>query len=153
MQASTSPHQLSRHRVAKTNPLYRLLKKVGLKPEDDICDTELAVFSFPTQCSTESCTHATAQQQAELVQLYHKHFCEHNISSNIQLTEEEWLPMANWVQANLTNIGHLKLTAKNDTVYQQAPVQAISADTYTEYTKKLQVALDFSTLSKFEWEK
>ena len=76
-------------------------------------------------------------------------FTEHNPSVTIYIGENEWLEVANWVYKNWDIIGGLSFLPRTDHIYQLAPYEEISAETYDQLSKRI-ADIDFSKLVLYE---
>jgi hypothetical protein len=139
-----------------TDPLYKLLKEanvpmkceVGQSP--DMCNTW--VIEFPCQAPKETLKQKlNAQQQLEFWRMYYQFWCEHNPSVTIYVEENEWLETAAWVYKHFDEISGLTFLPASDHIYQLAPFEDITKETYDEMVQSFP-KIDFNKLSEYEKE-
>ena len=110
------------------------------------------VVSFPIEAPKSSVlkNDMTAIEQLEYYKKVQKNWCEHNASCTIQVTDNEWLEVGNWVYRNWKYITGVSFIPE-DPDYEQMPEEPITEEEY----KKLKAALpviDYSRLAEFEAE-
>lgn len=134
-------------RLDTKDPLCAFLQASGVRnePEQFHPDSQ-AVFYFPTKAPEGSVTsdQLSAKEHFELYLTYRKYWCEHNPSTTIYYSDDEFLELGNLVWNNFDDIGGISFLPRSDHVYQQAPYIPISMD---EYEKAAAV------FPKIDWEK
>lgn len=134
-------------RLDTKDPLCAFLQASGVRnePEQFHPDSQ-AVFYFPTKAPEGSVTsdQLSAKEHFELYLTYRKYWCEHNPSTTIYYSDDEFLELGNLVWNNFDDIGGISFLPRSDHVYQQAPYIPISMD---EYEKAAAI------FPKIDWEK
>jgi ribonucleoside-diphosphate reductase alpha chain len=69
----------------------------------------------------------------------------------IQVADDEWVKVGNWVYENWDLVGGLSFLPKADHVYKLAPYEEISKERYEELAKNFPV-IDFSKIVLYEYE-
>jgi ribonucleoside-diphosphate reductase alpha chain len=90
-------------RADNKDPLTDFLKDVGIPHEPDVMKPEATtVFSFPQKAPEGAITRndLPALEHLEIWKAYKTHWTEHNPSVTINVREEEWIEVANWVYEN-----------------------------------------------------
>ena len=80
-----------------------------------------------------------------------ENFTEHNPSTTISVSEDEWLRVANWVYEHWEIVGGLSFLPRTENVYRLAPYEAITEERYHELMKNFPT-FDFSKLVLYEME-
>lgn len=140
-------------RENKTNPLAQFLVDSGVPHEDELNNPAGEyVFSFPVKSPNKSINreHISAIQQLELWKIYQKYWCEHNPSITVNIREDEWLEVGNWVFTNFDEIGGISFLPYSDHTYRQAPFQEIDKDQYHKLVKEMPQKIDWDKLSEYE---
>lgn len=139
-------------RAANNDPLTQFLKDAGVPNEPDFANPEKStVFSFPIDAGDDALTrnHISAVQHLEIWRTYKNHWTEHNPSVTIQVREEEWFEVADWVYKNFDDIAGVSFLPHSDHVYKQAPYQDVEDETYYKLVEEMP-ELDWSLLSYYE---
>ena len=147
-----APYYIRRVRLAKSDPLYRLMKDQGVPCEDCVMNpASTAVFSFPMAAPTDSITNKDLDAQTHLIlwRVYADYYCEHKPSVTINYTDDEFLTLGSLVYQQFDCISGVSFLPKSDHTYQQAPFEEITQE---EYEKFPQVSVDFTQLSNYEQE-
>ena len=93
----------------------------------------------------------TAIEQLEYWKMVKENYTEHNPSTTISVSADEWLRVGNWVYENWDMIGGLSFLPRSNHVYRLAPYEEITEDQYNELAKKFP-QIDFSKLVLYEAE-
>jgi ribonucleoside-triphosphate reductase len=148
-----SMHYVRTVRGDKKDPLTRMMIDAGFPNEDEILHpAQTTVFSFPMK-SPENCvtrTKITALDQLALWHDYQQFFCEHKPSVTINVKEDEWMAVGDWVYQNFESISGLSFLPFNDHVYQQAPFQDCDEAIYNSLVEKMPKNVDWSKLQSYE---
>lgn len=147
-----SPFYLRTVRMAKTDPVSKVLIDSGVYFEDDVTNPNTGyVFTFPIKSSaTVFRNDVSAIDQLELYKTYHDNYTEHNPSITIYVRENEWLDVAAWVYKNFDSIGGVSFLPHTDHIYKQAPYQEITEEEYNEWLVKTPQAIKWDLLSTYE---
>jgi len=152
-----APFYIRRVRVESHNPLFRMLKDMGVPYHSEVGQDPQAattfVLEFPVRAPKGSpCRDdLTAMDQLEYWKIVKENYTEHNPSTTISVGEGEWLKVANWVYENWEIVGGLSFLPRTDHVYQLAPYEAISEERYNELVRTFP-AIDFAKLVLYEQE-
>ena len=109
------------------------------------------MFYFPTKAPEGAITRneLTALEHLEFWKIYKMHWTEHNPSITVNVREEEWAEVAEWVWANWEIVGGISFLPHSDHTYQQAPYTDCDDETYAKHKAELPV-IDWSILSYYE---
>ncbi len=142
-------------RVAKTDPLGKMMMDIGFYGEDDLVNTAGGyVFYFP-QKSPKTATlrkNETALSQLQLWLNYKKFWCEHNPSATIYVKEHEWLEVGAWVYEHFDEACGLAFLPSSDHIYKQAPYQDLTKEEYESWLEKMPKNVDWNKLVEYEKE-
>ena len=150
-----SKYYIRRYRIAARDPLFNMLKDLGIKahPENGQTkkDASTWVLEFPVK-SPEGCV--TRADVSALDQLKHykdlqHNWCEHNASMTVYVREDEWFEVGNWVYKNWDIINGVSFLPYSGGKYQLAPYEEIDHRTY-ERLIKAQPVIDYKQLSQYE---
>lgn len=154
-----SPFYIRRIRINKDDPLYLFLR--DRHPElvaDEIIGTG-AVIEIPQRCpegailKTESPT-----DLLDRVRHVYKNWVlpghqsghnTHNVSVTVYVREYEWGAVRNWLWENRDSYTGMTVFPHNGGIYEQAPFEACSEDTYHEMMSHLR-EVDLSQLKETE---
>lgn len=140
-------------RAANTDPLTQFMKDIGIPNEPDFANPERStVFSFPINAGEDAITRneVSAIEHLKLWHTYKLHWTEHNPSVTIQVAEDEWFEVADWVYKNFDTVGGLSFLPKSEHVYKQAPYQDKTDEEFEELLSKVPESIDWSMLSNYE---
>lgn len=138
------------------DPLTDFLKSAGVPNEPDVMKPDnTTVFYFPQEAPDGAVVRddLTALEHLEVWKAYKEHWTEHNPSVTINVREDEWIEVANWVYSNWDSVGGLSFLPYGDSdhTYKQAPYQAVPDHVFKEYEDAMPV-IDWSFLPFFETE-
>ena len=68
--------------------------------------------------------------------VFNRHWCEHNTSVTIYVREHEWMEVGAWVYKHFDEVCGMSFLPYSDSIYQQAPLQPISAEEYLKAIEK-----------------
>ena len=152
-----SQYYIRRYRIAARDPLFTMLKEVGIpcNPENGQTEEDAStwVLEFPVK-SPEGCI--TRKDVSALDQLSHyknlqHNWCEHNASMTVYVRDDEWFEVGNWVYQNWDIINGVSFLPYDGGKYKLAPYEEIDVHSYERLIKKLPV-IDYSKLSNYETE-
>jgi ribonucleoside-triphosphate reductase len=131
------------------------LKDQGVPHEPDVMAPDsTTVFSFPVRAPEGAVTRKdiSAIEHLEIWKAYKTHWTEHNPSVTINVKEDEWIEVANWVYANWEYVGGISFLPYDTGTYKQAPYQDADETTYNQFYHDTPKAIDWSWLSDYEFE-
>lgn len=142
-------------RADNKDPMTRFMKDIGIPHEPDVMAPDTTtVFTFPIAAPSDAVTRKglTAVEHLEIWKVYKKHWTEHNPSVTINVKEEEWIEVANWVYENWEYVGGISFLPYDSGTYRQAPYQDITESDYRQWDAEMPKAIDWSWLSDYEKE-
>lgn len=137
------------------DPMTAFLKDVGVPNEPDVMAPEnTTVFYFPQSAPDGSVTRdeLSAVDHLEIWKVYKTHWTEHNPSVTINVQEDEWIEVANWVYDNFEFIGGISFLPYDNGSYKQAPYQEVSAEEFAGWVDRSPREINWSYLSDYELE-
>jgi ribonucleoside-triphosphate reductase len=140
-------------RMAKMDPMSKLMMQLGFPYEDDItAPTTTLVFSFPQKSPDRAVTSLslTPIDHMELWKTYHDHYCEHKPSVTVSIHEDEWLEVGDWVYKNYDRISGISFLPETTHIYKQAPYQACTKDEFDTLSASMPTHVDWLALREFE---
>ena|SRR3990167_4411157 len=148
-------YYIRRVRISSYDPLFKLLKDVGIKyyPEvgqkEDTANTFVLEFYIksPSNCITRK--DISAMQQLNHWKKVKLNFTEHTVSSTIYVGDNEWLEVGRWLHKNWDIIGGLSFLPRDNGIYELTPYQEISKKEYDRAIKKFP-KIDFSKILDYE---
>ena len=149
-----SEHYIRRVRSDKKDPLAEYMSAAGFPVEQDVMNPSTLVFSFPIKAPEQSIkvNDVDALQQLRLWKKYQDHWCEHKPSVTVYYTDDEFFEVCQWLWSNLDMVSGISLLPYSDHVYQQAPYEKISEETYDELVKAMPDEFNWADLQNFEQE-
>jgi ribonucleoside-diphosphate reductase alpha chain len=142
-------------RADNKDPMTMFLKDIGVPNEPDVmAPNGTTVFSFPIKAPEGAVTRKdlSALEHLEIWKAYKTHWTEHNPSVTINVKEDEWIEVANWVYANWEFVGGISFLPYDTGTYKQAPYQDADETTYKQFYHDTPKAIDWSYLSDYEFE-
>jgi ribonucleoside-diphosphate reductase alpha chain len=142
-------------RADNKDPMTQFMKDMGIPHEPDINKPgTTTVFSFPIAAPPGAITRddLSAIDHLEIWKVYKQHWTEHNPSITVNVRDEEWIEVADWVYKNWDIVSGISFLPFDDHVYPQAPYQAIDKDKYDALVAKMPSHIDWSLLSVYETE-
>ena len=152
-----SQYYIRRYRIAARDPLFTMMKEVGIpcNPENGQTEEDAStwVLEFPVK-SPEGCI--TRKDVTALDQLSHyknlqHNWCEHNASMTVYVRDDEWFEVGNWVYKNWDIINGVSFLPYDGGHYKLAPYEEIDVHTYERLIKDLP-RIVYSELAKYEYE-
>lgn len=142
-------------RADNKDPLTAFMKDVGIPHEPDVMKPDhTTVFSFPQAAPQGAVTRkdVTAIEHLEIWKAYKTHWTEHNPSVTINVREDEWIEVANWVYDNWEFVGGISFLPYSEHTYKQAPYQDCTEADYFLAKAQMPESIDWSMLSAYEFE-
>lgn len=145
---------IRRVRISKTDPISRFMIDAGLEAETDEYNEKSWVFSFPFAAPEGAITRndRTAIQQLENWLVWKEHWTEHNPSVTINVKENEWEEVGDWVYEHFDQITGLSFLPYSEHVYKQAPFETITKEKYEELAASIPEKMDWEFLPVYETE-
>lgn len=111
------------------------------------------VFYFPTKAPDGALTseRLTAADHFQLYLVYRRAWCEHNPSTTIYYSDDEFMGLGNLVWNHWDDIGGISFLPRSDHVYQQAPYIPITKEEYEQAIAAFPV-IDWEKFYQFEKE-
>jgi len=150
-------YYIRRVRVESHNPLFHMMKDLGVPyhPEVGQVEGEASnyVIDFPIKAPEGAVTRRSlsAMDLMEHWKILKTNYTEHNPSTTISVSNDEWLKVGNWVYENWDLVGGLSFLPKDDHIYQLAPYEEITREKYEELVAKFPT-IDFSNITAYEYE-
>lgn len=148
-----SEYYIRRVRCDKKDPLAQLMISEGFPCEDDATKPENQwVFSFPMKAPLGAVTgdNLSALEHLDVWRVYKEHWCHHNPSITVHVSEDEWMEVGAWVYKNFDIIGGVTFLPKSGHTYKQMPFEAITKEDYENLLKQMPKSIDWSNLRNFE---
>jgi ribonucleoside-triphosphate reductase len=142
-------------RADNKDPLTEFMKDSGIPHEPDVMKPDhTTVFSFPQKAPEGALTRkdVSAIDHLNIWKIYKQHWTEHNPSVTINVREEEWIEVANWVYQNWEDVGGISFLPYTEHTYKQAPYQDCTEADYFLAKAKIPEQIDWSLLSAYEHE-
>ena len=146
-----SEYYIRRVRNDKKDPLSQLMIDSGIPY---IEEGEKYVFEFFIKSPEHSVCNSSmsASDQLNVWKVYRNEFCDGNPSQTIYYTDNEYFTVADWVWNNWNDIGGLSFFPKDDHVYENAPLEAISKEKYDECLQSFPNSIQWDRLPDYEQE-
>lgn len=141
-------------RADNKDPMTEFLKAIGVPNAPDVmAPNTTTVFSFPIKAPDGALTRndMTAIQQLDKWKIYKEHWTEHNPSITINVKDDEWEEVGNWVYENWDVVGGLSFLPYDGGSYVQAPYETITEEQYHEKVSQMP-EIDWSFLEFYEFE-
>jgi ribonucleoside-diphosphate reductase alpha chain len=142
-------------RADNKDPMTMFMKDVGVPHEPDIMAPDsTTVFSFPIKSPDDAVTREdiSAIDHLNIWKVYKQHWTEHNPSVTINVKEDEWIEVANWVYENWEFVGGISFLPYDTGTYKQAPYQDCTVEEYDKANAIMPQVIDWSWLSDYEHE-
>lgn len=142
-------------RADNKDPLTEFMKDAGIPHEPDVMKPDhTTVFSFPQKAPEGAVTRhdLTAIEHLEVWKAYKTHWTEHNPSVTINVRENEWIEVANWVYDNWEFVGGISFLPFSEHTYKQAPYQDCTEADYYLAKANMPEKIDWQLLSTYEFE-
>ena len=142
-------------RADNKDPLTEFMKDAGIPNEPDVMKPDhTTVFSFPQKAPEGAVTRkdVSAIEHLNVWRVYKKFWTEHNPSVTINVREDEWIEVANWVYENWADVGGISFLPYSEHTYKQAPYQDCTEADYYLAKAEMPEVIDWSLLSLYEKE-
>ena len=150
-----SPYYVRTVRGDAKDPLTQFLKDQGVPWEPDVTSpTNTVVFSFPQRSPTGAVCRQdlTAIEHLEIWRNVQEFWCEHKPSITVNVREDEWIGVGNWVWSNFDILSGVAFLPYSEHTYRQAPYQEISELEYNEWLKRMPKTIDWTKFQEYEQE-
>ena len=150
-----SPFYIRRVRISSTDALFKMLRDQGVPFHPEVGQTPDSattyVLDFPVRAPRSSVfrNDLSALEQLEYWKMFKEHYTDHNPSTTISVSDEEWLDVGHWIYKNWDIVGGLSFLPREDHVYQLAPYEEIDEKRYNELAKRWE-HIDFSKIVTYE---
>ncbi|MCR4276321.1 MAG: ATP cone domain-containing protein [Candidatus Parcubacteria bacterium] len=153
-----APYYIRRVRISATDSLFKLMRDQGVPyyPEvgQSLEEANTYVLEFPVKAPDHSKEarfkdDLSALEQLEYWKRVKLNFTEHNPSATISVSENEWIPVVDWVQKNWDIIGGLSFLPRANHVYRLAPYETITKEEYEARMARFP-KVDYSKLVAYE---
>jgi len=137
------------------DPLTRFLNDAGIPNEPDVMKpNDTTVFYFPQKAPEGAVTRTelSAIEHLEFWKVYKQHWTEHNPSITVNVREEEWIEVSDWVYKNWDIVGGISFLPYSEHTYQQAPYQDTDESGYNQFMADMPKHIDWSILPLYEKE-
>jgi ribonucleoside-triphosphate reductase (thioredoxin) len=127
-----APYYVRNVRGDTKDPLSRFLIDAGVPSSPDTYSAGSVVFSFPIAAPKGAVTRddLTAIEHLEMWAVYSKHWTDHNPSITVNVRDNEWDDVREWVWEHFDAITGIAFLPFDDSVYTQAPYEPIDAMDY-----------------------
>ncbi len=138
-----------------SSPVAKLLRSSGVPHHPEVGQLPTApsvwVFDFPVASpkGARIRRHMNALAQLDQWLSCKLYYTEHNPSCTVYVKEDEWLEVGAWVYKNWHSIGGLSFLPFDGGVYDLAPYESITEDTYNKLVAAWPL-IDFDQLSFYE---
>lgn len=142
-------------RADNKDPLTVFMKESGIPNEPDVMKPDhTTVFSFPQKAPEGAVTReqVTALDHLEIWKVYKTRWTEHNPSVTINVREDEWIEVANWVYDNWSDVGGISFLPYSEHTYKQAPYQDCTEADYYLAKAQMPEKISWDLLSLYEFE-
>lgn len=143
---------IRRVRCDKKDPLAQMMQNWGFPCEDDVLNSKVLVFSFPIKApeTAKTTSQVGAMYQLRLWKSYQDNWCEHKPSITVYYKDSEFLEVGNWIWNNLDSVSGISFLPQTDHVYQQAPYEEVSEDTFAKLVADMPGSVDWDALQTYE---
>jgi ribonucleoside-triphosphate reductase len=141
--------------VIMLTPLQSFLKDQGIPNEPEFHQPDkTTVFSFPQAAPKKGVVTSdlTAIEQLQTWLIYQRNWCEHKPSITVNVRDDEWLEVGNFVYQHFDEISGISFLPYSSHTYQQAPYQEVSWKEYVEMKRMSPKDIDWAKLKDYESE-
>jgi ribonucleoside-diphosphate reductase alpha chain len=152
-----APFYVRRIRIESHNPIFMMLRDMSVPMQPEVGQTADSattfVVEFPVKAPKGSVykDDLSAIDQLTYWKMLKENYTEHNPSTTVSISDDEWLQVANWVYENWDMVGGLSFLPRADHVYRLAPYEAITEERYNEMVKDFP-QIDFSKIVLYEYD-
>lgn len=150
-----APYYIRRVRISATDSLFKMMKDQGVPYHPEVGqsaeDANTFVLEFPMKAPDGAICKddISAIDQLEHWKIVKVNYTEHNPSVTISVGENEWIQVAHWLYQNWDIVGGLSFLPRSNHVYQLAPYESISKETFERLTSQMP-DFDFSKIVTYE---
>jgi ribonucleoside-diphosphate reductase alpha chain len=151
-----APYYIRRVRIERHNPLFQMLKDMGVPYQPEVGQDEKTASTFVMEFPIKAPSKALVKKDIDAMELLEywktlkEYFTEHNPSVTVSVGSDEWLKVGNWVYENWNMVGGLSFLPKDDHIYKLAPYEEISKEKYETLAAQFPT-LDFSKIVLYEY--
>jgi ribonucleoside-triphosphate reductase len=148
-----SPFYIRTVRGDIKDPLTTFLIDQGVPCDpDNMAPNSTVVFSFPQRSPSEALCRSdlSAREHLEIWHNVQEHWCEHKPSITVNVKEDEWVGVADWVWSNFDILSGVAFLPYSEHTYKQAPYQEITEDEYNEWVARMPESIDWLKLQDYE---
>ena len=134
--ARYAPFYLRRINVHNAEPLNGFMRREGFMHEPHLRKPEThTVFVFPMRAPEGSVVEGqrSAIENLEHWRVFREHWCDHNASITVQVSEAEWPVVGAWVWQHFDQMGGVTFAPQDMGSYKQTPYERISEDAYKDF--------------------
>ncbi len=148
-----APYYIRRVRNDRKDPISQFLIDAGVPHESTRGNENQVVFEFPIKSPDDAPDRRSvgAMDQLALYAMYRENWCEHNPSTTIYYTNDDFFAVSQWIWQNFDKVGGVSFLPSDDHVYPQAPYEEIDKATYEKRVAEIPV-IDWTKLGQFEKE-
>lgn len=134
-----SPYHYRTIRIDKTNPMFKVLKQLNWRIEDDITrPNSTAVVYFPVKSEAKRTKFdVSAVEQLDRYRRFQKFYTDQNTSVTVSVQNHEWESVIDWLSLNWADFTAVSFLPLTDHKYAQAPYQDIDQVEYEKAVKGL----------------
>ncbi|MBI2109273.1 MAG: ribonucleoside-triphosphate reductase [Parcubacteria group bacterium] len=150
-------YYIRRVRIEVHSPLFKLLKDIGAPYHPEVgqpADSATTfVVEFPIKAPEGAVTRHSqkALDQLKYWKMLKENYTEHNPSITVQVEDDEWVMVSNWVHENWDMVGGISFLPKSDHVYKLAPYEEITKEHYEQLIEHFP-EIDFSKIVLYEYD-
>jgi len=150
-------YYIRRVRIESHNPIFHMLKDMGVPHHPEMGQLQEVsstyVVEFPVKAPENAITRndLNAIEHLKYWKMLKENYTEHNPSVTIQVGDDEWMRVGNWVYENWDLVGGISFLPKDEHVYRLAPYEEISKERYEELVQGFP-KIDFSKIVLYEYE-
>jgi ribonucleoside-triphosphate reductase len=153
LHSAHAKYYIRTNRGNKTDPVAQFLYYQGVPAEDEKFHADTTyVFSYPMKAPEGGVVKEdrTAIEQLEAWLVYAEHWCEHNPSVTVNIKEDEWEPVADWLYEHFDRVPAVSFLPHSEHTYEQAPYQEITKEQYEELLAEMPKEVDWDMLQEYE---
>ena len=127
-----SPYHYRTIRIDKANPMFKVIKKLNWRIEDDITrPNSTAVVYFPVESEAKRTKFdVSAVEQLDRYRRFQKFYTDQNTSVTVSVQNHEWESVIDWLAGNWADFTAVSFLPLTDHKYAQAPYQDIDQAEY-----------------------
>jgi len=153
-----APYYIRRVRISATDSLFKLMRDQGVPYYPEVGQSQEEANTYVLEFPIKAPDHSkearfkddlTALDQLEYWKRVKLNFTHHNPSATISVSENEWIPVVDWVQRNWDIIGGLSFLPRTNHVYRLAPYETITKEEYEARMSRFP-KVDYSKLVAYE---